>query len=288
MAHRPQFGSLLTMVVLALPRLSFAPQVVSSSARLPETMAWEALNEGIADGDAEHRRQAIVAAGTIGSAPQAVQIVQRGLEDKNALVRQTAAVTLGEMGARSAIPDLKKALDDDPEVSFSAAKALWDLGDPAGREIVQEVMEGERTDTPGKLKGALRDAKHKLRPAQLVMMGVKEASGALLGPASIGVVAAEEAVKETRKDAGAPGRVIAAGILAKDPGDYALTLLEWSLSDKSGAVRLAVAKALGERGNQETMPKLVIALSDDRRDVRYMAAASLVKLSLTKTANASR
>ncbi len=98
------------------------------------------------------------------------------------------------------------------------------------------------------VRGAMRDAKRKLHsPSQLALMGVKEA-GAFLGPASMGVTVAQEALK----DGGAPGRAVAAGILGKDLDPYALTLLEWALNDKNWAVRAAVAKALGNRGNQGT------------------------------------
>jgi HEAT repeat protein len=191
------------------------------------------------------------------------------------------------MGSPDAIPSLKEALDDSPEVSFTAAKALWNLGDQSGREMFQQVIAGERTDAPGKLHGALRDAKKKLTPAQLTLMGVKEASGAFLGPASMGVTVIQEAMKETKKDAGAPGRAEAASVLAKDQDLYALTLLEWALSDKSWAVRLAVAKALGARGNQDTIPKLAPLLNDDRHAVRYMAAAAIIRLG-AKGTTASR
>lgn len=245
-------------------------------------MGWQALSAGLADANAEHRQQVIVAIGTIGPIPRAVQMIEQCLQDKNALVRQTAASTLGEMGARSAIPDLKTAMDDnDPAVSFTAAKALSQLGDETGREIFQQVMEGERTEGPGKFKSAVKQAKHKLRPAELSRMGVNEASGALLGPASIPIIAAEEAVKDIKTDPGAPGRAVAAGVLAKDPDPSSLAVLEDSLSDKNEAVRLAVVKALGERGNLLTIPKLLPVLSDDHHAVQYMAAASIVKLSFT-------
>jgi HEAT repeat protein len=184
------------------------------------------------------------------------------------------------MGARRAIPALRAALDDNPEVSFSAAKALWDLGDPSGRWIFHEVLEGERKERPGLVKGALRDARRKLNsPGQLALMGVKEATGQFLGPASMGITIAQEGLK----DGGAPGRVAVAGFLAKDSDPEALTLLESALADKSWAVRAAVAKALGERGNRATIPKLAEALSDDRYLVRVMAAASIVKLSTRRT-----
>lgn len=249
-----------------------------------EMTAWDTLRQGVADSDAAHRKTAIAAIGTIGPNSDAVKLVTEGLQDKDAGVRETAANTLGEMGSPEAIPALKTALDDKPEVSFIAAKALWNLGDPGGREIFQEVLEGERSDAPGRIHTAI---KQKLTPTQLGLMGAESATGVLLGPASIGITAIHEAVKDSKGDAGAPGRAEAASVLAKDQDAYALTLLEWALSDHNWAVRVAVAKALGERGNQDTIPKLSALLSDDRRAVRYMAAASMIKLS-DHQASASR
>jgi hypothetical protein len=43
-----------------------------------------------------------------------------------------------------------------------------------------------------------------------------------------------------------------------------------------------VAKALGQRGNEQTIAKLSPLLADQRHAVRYMAAASMLKLSLKK------
>jgi HEAT repeat protein len=249
--------------------------------------AWETLSKGLADGNAEHRKKAIAAAGTIGPVKEAVEMVVKALQDKDTSVRQTAAVALGEMKSPDAIPALKAALDDNPEVSFTVAKALWVLGDAdSSRDIFQAVLAGERKDTPGKMHNAMRDAKHKLSPGQLALMGIKEAAG-LFGPASIAIEAVEEAMKEAKKDSGTPGRAMAAGVLATDSDPYALVLLEWALGDGSWAVRLAVAKALGERGTPDTIPKLLPLLSDDHHAVRYMAAASIVKLGAKKAALAT-
>jgi HEAT repeat protein len=241
--------------------------------------AWQTLDLGLVDGEPEHRKTAVAATGSIGAAPDAVERVTKALQDKTTLVRQAAAAALGEMGAREAIPALKEKLDDNPEVSFTAAKALWDLGADDGRWIFQEVLEGERKDAPGRVHTAVRDAKRKLHnPTQLALMGVKEATGAFLGPASMGITVAQQALK--LKDTSAPGRIAAVEILAKDSDPYALTLLEWALGDTSWAVRAAVAKALGNRGNQRTILKLMPLLTDDRHAVRYLAAASIVKLNL--------
>src|SRR5579862_484 len=90
------------------------------------------------------------------------------------------------------------------------------------RELFAQVMEGERKDAPGKLRGAIRHAKKKLRPGELALMGAKEAAG-LFGPGSIGIDAVQEAVKAAKSGSGSPGRAIVAGILATDSDPYALT-----------------------------------------------------------------
>ncbi|MCU1334996.1 MAG: lyase domain protein repeat-containing protein [Bryobacterales bacterium] len=258
----------------------FASSLAFAQPSAPDTATpWETLTKGIQDGDPEHRQKAVSAVGTIGAVPEAVQLVAQALHDKNTLVRQKAAATLGEMGSPEAIPYLKAALDDGPEVSFTAAKSLWTLGDPDSHEILWQVMQGERKDTPGFLQGALRNAKHRLRPSELALTGAKEAAG-LFGPASMGIEAAQEIVKATKEGSGAPGRVVVAEILAKDSDPYNVTLLEWALGDGSWEVRAAVAKALGECGNRETVPKLAPLLNDDRHAPRYMAAAAIIKLNL--------
>ena len=259
------------------------PRTSSDPAAPPRTssdVAWDTLSKGVEHADIDHRKKALAALGTIGPSSRAVKIAEQGLRDKDTFVRQSAATALGDMGSPEAIPALKAALDDGPEVSFTAAKALWKLGDSSSaHEILWQVLAGERKDTPGFMKTALREAKHKLRPEELALMGAREAAG-IFGPAAIGVDAATEAAKAAKDGKSSPGRVVAAETLAKDPDPYTLTLLEWALDDSSGTVRAAVAKALGERGNRETIAKLVPRLNDEHHAVQYMAAASIIKLEL--------
>ncbi len=246
-----------------------------AAAASPTGAAWQVLDQGLSNSNPEKRRQAVAAAGSIGPTPEALKIVEHALKDKDTLVRQTAAAELGEMKSAHAIPYLKEALDDCTEVSFTAAESLWKLGDKDGRDILQGVLEGATHNSPGMVTGAVRDAQHKLRnPSVLATMGVQEAAGALLGPASMGIVLAREALK----DSGSSGRVLAAKYLGEDPDPYALTLLEWALDDKNWAVRAAVAKALGKRGNAGTIPKLQALLTDTHPAVAYMAAASIIRL----------
>ncbi len=91
-----------------------------------------------------------------------VQRADTALHDKDAVIRRSAAITLGELKAHSALGDLKQALNDTPEVSFAAAKALTRLGDTSGRDVMVAVLAGERKDAPGIFTNAMRDAKDRL------------------------------------------------------------------------------------------------------------------------------
>ena len=239
--------------------------------------AWSVLRKALTDGNPDHRRQALAALGSLGADnPEAVHMVENGLQDSDTVVRQTAATVLGEMNAREAIPYLKQALNDTGEVAFSAALSLSKMGDSSGEPMLIAVLSGERKDSPGMVASAMRDARNKFRhPQTLAFMGAREAAGALLGPASTGLVVAETALREK----GAPGRALAANALADDPGPYAVTLLEWALADDNWAVRAAAAKALGRRGNSRTtLPKLQFLLDDPHNGVRTMAAASMIRI----------
>uniref|UniRef100_Q027C4 PBS lyase HEAT domain protein repeat-containing protein n=1 Tax=Solibacter usitatus (strain Ellin6076) TaxID=234267 RepID=Q027C4_SOLUE len=240
--------------------------------------AWAILDKALQD-DSEHKRIALAALATIpGSNPKAVLRAESALEDKDAEVRQAAAMALGQMKAREAVPYLKKALDDTGEVAFAAAKALTEIGDPSGRDVLIEVLAGERKDTPGIVTNAMRTAKNKIHhPGGLILMGAQDATGAMFGPASWGIVAAKDAVDLRGK--GTPGRAAAAAYLVKDPDPYAVTLLEWALGDENQFVRAEAAKGLGQRGTSESIAKLQPLLDDPHTRVRAMAAASIINLS---------
>jgi HEAT repeat protein len=156
------------------------------------------------------------------------------LHDHDAEVRVAAANALGEMKGAQAATDLKAALNDANEAAFAAAKALCQMGDPAGRETLVAVLAGERKDAPGVLTNAVRDAPKEMRhPEGVLLAGGQEADGLLLPGSGMGIVA----VKDAFKLRGASGQASAAEALAKDPEPYAVTLLEWALSDDKWEVR---------------------------------------------------
>lgn len=242
--------------------------------------AWRVLNTSLhEEGNADHRRQALAALATINAEnEEAVKAAVGALQDKNPLVRQSAALALGQMKAKDAVPALKQALEDTGEVAFAAAKALSEIGDPAGRSFLIAVLAGERKDIrPGFMASAVREAKSRLRhPGELVFMGAEDATGAMFGPAAV----VFPAVKDTLdlKGKGAPGRAAAAAYLARDPDPYAVSLLDWALADDNQFVRLEAAKGLGQRGNTESILKLRPLLEDPHNLVRDFASAAIIRI----------
>lgn len=266
--------------VLCLALLSL-PAILSAQ---PNVTSWDILNLAMNDKNPEKRKQAIAAIGSIGLAPEAIKLAEDAmLKDEDPVVRETAAAALGEMKSKQSIPALQKALDDAyGQVAFQAAKSLWALGDrTSSRDTLQEVLTGTRKDSAGYIEGAMRDAKAKLHnPRALAWMGVKEASGALLGPFSLGVTAAQDMLKDT----GAAGRAYAATLLGQDCDPRAHQLLEWVLKeDKNAAVKAAAARGLGACGDRQSIPKLEEYLAASNEAVKDMAAAAIVKLSINPT-----
>lgn len=246
----------------------------------PNVAAWDVLKRGLADTNLDNRKQAVLSVSSIGPAPEVIELLNEALRDKDVEIRQTAAAAIGDAKMRQCIPNLKAALNDTPEVAFTAARALWDMGDNSGRNVFAEVLTGEITDSTGFFEGAMRDVKKKLRnPKLLARMGLMEASGALLGPFAMGIPLAQDMLK----DSGAPTRALAVLLLSKDCDSRGAQLMEWAIvNDKNNLVRAAAAKALGRCGSIGAIPKLMILLTEDSVAVRDMAAASVVRISIEK------
>ncbi len=248
--------------------------VPAGAAKLDD--AWKILADGAAENNANKRKFALSAMVTAGTNPRVVTMAGALLKDKEVDVRQAAAAVLGEMSARLAIPKLALALDDEaPEVSFTAALSLWNLGDRRGKDILLAVLSGERGVSAGLVKGTVRDARKRLRdPAGLAILGAKEGAGIFLGPAAMGFTVYEE----LRKDGSATARTLSAAALSKDSALATTNVLGEALEDKNWLVRVAVLKALASQGNLASIPKVESMLEDKHDAVRYMAAAALVRL----------
>ncbi len=254
---------------------------VSAAPEQPNVTAWNVLTTAALQAkNPDHRREAVAAIAAIGPAPEAIKLLEEVLQkDPEHMVRQTAAAALGDMRATQAIPALKTALDDPSgEVAFSAAKALWDLGDPTGKAMFEEILTGERKNSESFVGAAMSDARRTFRdPKKLAMIGAQEASGALLGPFSMGFTVARGMMKDT----GASGRALAAEYMAKECDARAVQLYQWVLKeDGNWLVKAASARGLGKCGDAKDIPLLETYLEDSHEPLKYQAAAAIVRLNL--------
>ncbi len=257
------------------------------TALLGTTLAWcqspmesslDFLKRSLQDTNPEKRKMAAAALSGGGISANSLQLLYDAMaNDKDPAVRQAAAMSLGDLKARAAIPKLKAAMDNDPEVSFAAARSLWIMGDHSGRDLIEDVATAQRKNPTGKIAEAKLEANRKLHdPNGLARMGAEDAASALLGPFSIGLKAATE----LSKDAGAQGRLLAISLLSQQCNAEAVSAMETALDDdKSDTVRAGAAKALGICGGPEEIKKLALLVLSEKYPVQLAAAATIIRLS---------
>jgi HEAT repeats len=83
--------------------------------------------------DAEHRRQALAATISANNA-EAVEAATGALQDKDSLVRQSAALALGQMKATDAVPAPKRLPSTTPARFHSPPKRSLKSATPAARK----------------------------------------------------------------------------------------------------------------------------------------------------------
>lgn len=244
-------------------------------AQTPDEVAWRILEQGIHEGNPIKRRQAVLAMSLVLPAPRPVALLESALTDKDSGVREAACATLGEIKSTTSIPKLQGAVGDAvPEVTFAAAKALYNMGDQTGIDVLTEVLLGEHSDASGFVSGSIRSMKLKLHdPKALLLIGVNEGAG-LAGPFGMGVPIAEGILKDNQ----ASGKTVAALLLATDKSPQSLDALRKALEDKNWTVRTAAARAIGKRDATMLYDNVAMLLDDKREEVQFSAAAALVRL----------
>jgi HEAT repeat protein len=247
------------------------PEAASPSA------AWTLLTQSANSDKFRERSDAVSALTILDTDRRAVVIITNALGDKDETIRVLAATSLGEMKARSAIPQLKEAMGDkSPEVSFAAAQALWKMGDHSGRDIFYEVLDGERKVKPSLIKTKMREARNDMHdPKALALIGVNEASGAFLGPFSLGVSVVEEYAKNT----GTSVQALCAQLLATDDSHTTADELTDALGDKNWTVRASAARSIAKLNYHGALPQLRdMVLNDKSQPTRFSAAAAIIHL----------
>ena len=129
----------------------------------PRENAWTTLDGGLANKSWEKRVKAVSMLGELTGDQKAEDTALTALKDDRAEVRGAAAQSLGEMGAKNAIPQLHQMIsDDEPAVILAAARALITLGDNTGYNAFYAVLTGETktgTSLTDQQKKILKDPK---------------------------------------------------------------------------------------------------------------------------------
>jgi HEAT repeat protein len=243
-----------------------------ATAQVTSADAWPLLQAGIAEHNFEKRAAAVSALGLLRNNRQAAEFAEKALRDERLEVRKAAAMALGQMRAKQAIPSLQSALkDSDATVILAAASSLKLLGDPSAFQVYYAVLAGEQKGG----RGIIAEQKAKLHdPKKMAQLGFEEGVGFIpFGGIGYG------AIKTWRRNDSSPVRAAAARELAHDPNPRSAEALAQAVGDDSWLVRAAALDAIARRGDPALLPSVLGALADDKDAVRFTAAATAIRLS---------
>lgn len=248
----------------------------------PTERAWRILTDGVNAKKYSDRIIALKAMADLGPNLKGVHLVSEVLKDRDPDLRAQAAATLGAMKSRAALPALRVALNDEaPQVSFAAAKSLWQLGDNAGRRVLLDVLQGDKGTKDGFVASHKREAKRELQDKKaLVAMGAEKSAGEFLpGPLGMGVGLAKQQLASGTD----PARADSADLLSRRPDKATMLALKAALMDRDWSVRAAAAVALGRLARPGTQQWLEYALDDGKAAVRDAAAVGILRMSARRS-----
>ena len=247
-------------------------QQTATAVKSPKDQAWSVLYAGLADSNVGKRTTAVQVLGLLPDDPKAKEAALKALKDDKPDVRAAAAQSLGDMKAKSATGQLYEMFNDkDAGVIIAAARSLIALGDNRGFNVYYAVLTGEMKSGQG-----LRAEQKKMLndPKKLGQFGFEQGIG-FIPFAGLGY----SAFKMVTKDTTSPVLAAAALMLVKDPDPRSGQALANAASgNKSWIVRAAALNALALRGETSLLPAAESGLQDEKEEVRYSAAAAVIRL----------
>ena len=241
------------------------------NAETDKEAAWKIILSGLRSTSSEDRVIAVRVLGLLTQDHYASELAEQALVDGSPEVRSAAATALGQMHSMASIPKLRQILNDkEIPVVLAAARALHQMKDHAGYETYYEILAGERKGNEGffaEQTAILRD------PKKLAELGFEQGIG-FIPYAGMGW----DAIRTILKNDPSPIRAAAATMLACDPDPKSATALVNATHDKNWIVRVAALEAIAKRGDPSLRIKVEPAMHDEKREVRFTAAATALRL----------
>jgi HEAT repeats len=263
------------------------PEKIKTDPQAAVKLAWQMLRSAVSSPKAQTRVAGVNALGTLKNFSEPRTLLDKAIQDPDRDVRLAAVAAMENMHDPRFIPALRLALEDHtPEVSFASAVALWRMHDRSGENILYSVLGGEEKASSGFLSSGLHEANKDLHnPSTLAMLGAEQGAYAMLGPFGIGLDAYKVMHKGNTANS---ARVLAANLLADSPNRQAKHQFIDALHDKDYFVRGASARALGGFQGQDVTAALLEAFGDQKPVVRFIAAASYIRVSAPTAGSHSR
>jgi HEAT repeat protein len=264
---------------IAMCQSAPAPSPAPAVAR--DQQCRDILEKSLKDKNPDTRKQAAIALSLVGSTDPYPAQLEALLDDKDVETRLAAVASLSDLKNDRTIAALHKALNDEvPEVSFAAARSLWALQDPEGKQVLLAILSGESKASSGYFAKQKRDALRMMHtPKPMFLFALR--TGAGLAPVP-GLGAGVSSMQALLSDPSVSGRATAALLLEKEKDPQTLAALKEALQDKDWSVRAAAVHALVLRDQPAFQADIVPLLDDKTEGVRLRAAAGYLRLETVK------
>ncbi len=237
----------------------------------------EILDTALKSKNPDTRKEGVEALSLAADREPFISLLEGMLDDKDVPVRLTTIASLVDLKGERTVADLQKAMKDPvPEVSFTAAKALWGLKNAQGKQALLSVLSGTTKTSSGFFTTQKREALRMMHtPRTMMMFALKEGVGFAPIP---GAGEGMASMQGLLSDPGVTGRAAAALLLGNEHDAATLKALHEALTDNDWSVRAAAVHSLALQNNPAFRPELEELLDDKKEAVRLRAAAACVRL----------